>query len=515
MTASPLSVASRPHGARRSAHPALLQVFGTLLLVCGAPGCASDGKGAGTEPVGEGDGEPAGVDADADGYAIATDCDDTDPAVHPDATEVCDGVDNDCDGRIDDADPSLDPASTARFYPDADGDGHGVDTGGLEACEAPDGYAPVADDCDDADPLTHPGAAEVCDDGVDNTCDPAVDCDDAACAGAGACVPVVDRILPASGPVGLELAFQIEGSGFGWDTAGAHTVTFDGVPATDVVVEATGTVLAGVAPAATTGGRVEVVVSNANGRATVDGGFTYEDCLYAAAGRGAVAGDLVCIGTTTGQVTVVGPLAVPLTGLAFAPDGTLFGVEASIDDRASLVTVDPATAAVTVVGELVDAGDGTSVHASIPDLTFVGSTLVGWSEESLAGGTDDPVTIDTRTGGVSRLAAVPSPTTQGTGLAADAAGTVYLLENGLTGALFTVDATTGDTTDLGALVDAAATHGSSGGATFWGGQLYSLDCDVGATGACTLVTVDPVTRALSATGFDLPPGLDALAAPTP
>jgi hypothetical protein len=39
------------------------------------------------------------LDADGDGFETGEDCDDTDPAVNPDAAEVCgDGVDNNCDG---------------------------------------------------------------------------------------------------------------------------------------------------------------------------------------------------------------------------------------------------------------------------------------------------------------------------------------------------------------------------------------------------------------------------------
>ena len=48
-----------------------------------------------------GDAPPA-VDADMDGFMVPTDCDDTDPLINPAATEICDGVDNDCSGMSDD-----------------------------------------------------------------------------------------------------------------------------------------------------------------------------------------------------------------------------------------------------------------------------------------------------------------------------------------------------------------------------------------------------------------------------
>ena len=51
-----------------------------------------------------------GVDADGDGYASSAsggmDCDDGDAATNPLTTEVCDGLDNNCDGLVDDADPA-------------------------------------------------------------------------------------------------------------------------------------------------------------------------------------------------------------------------------------------------------------------------------------------------------------------------------------------------------------------------------------------------------------------------
>ena len=102
------------------------------------------------------------------------DCDDDDPAIHPDAQEVCDdqGLDEDCDGLVDDGDDSLDPDSTTAWYPDADGDGFGDPDLPTSACAQPSGHLADGTDCDDADPAIHPDAQEVCDpDDVDEDCD--------------------------------------------------------------------------------------------------------------------------------------------------------------------------------------------------------------------------------------------------------------------------------------------------------------------------------------------------------
>ena len=105
-----------------------------------------------------------------DGYvAGAGDCDDSDPGINPGAVEVCDGIDNDCDGEADE-----DSVCGSVWYRDADDDGYAGSDETTIAVTQPDGYINWAGDCDDSDPEINPQAFEVCD-GVDNNCDGQID----------------------------------------------------------------------------------------------------------------------------------------------------------------------------------------------------------------------------------------------------------------------------------------------------------------------------------------------------
>ncbi len=93
------------------------------------------------------------VDVDGDGYdadvAGGTDCDDGDALVSPEADEICDDQDNDCDGLVDGQDPGLLDGTT--WCRDSDGDGYG-DSGVTETrCNQPSGYVADCSDCDDGD----------------------------------------------------------------------------------------------------------------------------------------------------------------------------------------------------------------------------------------------------------------------------------------------------------------------------------------------------------------------------
>jgi hypothetical protein len=109
------------------------------------------------------------IDADQDGYKEDVDCDDQDATVHPDADEICDGLDNNCDGVVD-----LDAIDQSDFHPDTDGDGYGDPYTTTSMCGPNNGYTDDATDCDDTDGAIHPDADEICD-GIDNDCDGAID----------------------------------------------------------------------------------------------------------------------------------------------------------------------------------------------------------------------------------------------------------------------------------------------------------------------------------------------------
>ena len=86
---------------------------------------------------GYGTGEPVATCESFSYSGVQGDCDDLDGAVNPVATEACNGIDDDCDGDVDDAD-SEPPTDTTTWYPDADQDGFGALSYGFDGCAPPD-----------------------------------------------------------------------------------------------------------------------------------------------------------------------------------------------------------------------------------------------------------------------------------------------------------------------------------------------------------------------------------------
>ncbi len=141
----------------------LLLPLSLLALLAGCDG-ATDGK----TDKGVEDSALTPVDEDGDGWLVSEgDCDDNNSDVSPDATELCNGIDDNCNSTVDEG-------VLGEFYEDGDGDGFGDPGASTEACDSPSGYVGNGTDCDDSERRAFPGGTEVCDE-IDNNCDGAVD----------------------------------------------------------------------------------------------------------------------------------------------------------------------------------------------------------------------------------------------------------------------------------------------------------------------------------------------------
>ena len=125
------------------------------------------------------------MDEDGDGYGASiafgiysagSDCDDRDANIHPGVDELCDNIDQNCNGYVDE------DIEFQTLYRDDDGDSFGDDAFSMWTCENPEGYVLESGDCNDLDASIHPDASEICDEGIDNNCnglnddnDPALD----------------------------------------------------------------------------------------------------------------------------------------------------------------------------------------------------------------------------------------------------------------------------------------------------------------------------------------------------
>ena len=122
------------------------------------------------------------ADTDGDGYGAGTatnacaqpagyvtnssDCNNSNAAVNPAATEICNSIDDDCDTQIDEG-------VQINYYADTDGDGYGAGTATL-ACTAPTGFVTTSTDCNNTNPAVNPAAMEICN-SIDDDCDTQID----------------------------------------------------------------------------------------------------------------------------------------------------------------------------------------------------------------------------------------------------------------------------------------------------------------------------------------------------
>lgn len=160
------------HHSSLGMRPPKILGFPFFLAGCGGDSSSDSGDLDGGETP-----EDELIDADGDGFYAngedALDCDDGNANIHPTAEDLCDGVDDDCDGEID----------GTVYYADLDGDGYGAGDVTATICEVEEGAVPglswvaSADDCYDGDPAVNPSAEEVAGNDGDENCNGMGDAD--------------------------------------------------------------------------------------------------------------------------------------------------------------------------------------------------------------------------------------------------------------------------------------------------------------------------------------------------
>jgi hypothetical protein len=293
------------------------------------------------------------LDADGDGYgdpdvevwvcnparwgtaAAPTDCNDGDARVRPGAVEVCDGVDQDCDGV-------LDPLTS--WYPDLDGDGFGDGAAlTLWSCElTPEGLLRDGTDCDDGDPDIYPGAPHpgLLSGVVDPSCD-----------GDGQSLGFADRVLS-----GERL----------WDEAGAVAVGVGDVDGD---------------------GLDDLLISAPRG----DGGGVDSGQAYLVLGGTAVSGDAWPLDLSGADLLLVGEAAGDSAGLSAAPAGDVDG-----DGLADLIIGAPsnddggldAGKAYVVLGSTLAGSASGTLALGAADFVLIGEAAGDMAGSSVSGAGD-------------------------------------------------------------------------------------------------------------------------------
>ena len=218
-----------------------------------------------------------------------------------------------------------------------------------------------------------------------------------------------------------------------------------------------------------------------------------------------IAGNLYTINLANGTATLVGPIRLPggkslgVTGMAAHPsNGTLFGItsEQSPNSPRSLVTIDPASGAATLVGDLGVVGSDISFDSK--------GTLYMWLPHTSQLGV-----VDQSTATVTPIGK-PGPAGSPAGISVDPQGIVFVTAKGAGGTLDNVDLQSG-ALQIGPPLTGAPFSTQINSMSFSpSGLLLAVNSNGGAPASTKLVTINTATGAVATIGA-LPDDTDALA----
>jgi hypothetical protein len=295
-------------------------------------------------------------------------------------------------------------------------------------------------------------------------------------------------VLISSGPGFARAAggdtVTITGRGFENLEPSEPTVTIAGVEVSSVTVvdDDTITVTVGNSTDVDPFTPQDIVLSNANGEATLEDAIKLTAPGLIATERNRLSNRVYYVHPTSGHVAEIGTLDRAVHACAINSAGVLFGGSRSTTGRHDLVTFNPLTGEVTLIGVMRDAG---AVNKNIVGMAFVGAQLYGWSRDD-----NRLVSVNTSNGIVTVIGAASLGINRPMAMAFRDSGSVFSVDN-FSETLDSINVTTGAITAGPLMTEPCCS--SAHAATFLGGSLYVGEY----FGQRRVVTINPTTGGIS------------------